>query len=98
MTNVLFFEYFKTTLFTGSVVTSSEFDLTLMIALIRNLPSSVIPPRNGYDILPAPTEISDGDDLARIKFYRNMFAHPQKGEVDTVDFNSYWLDISAVSF
>ncbi|CAG2189155.1 unnamed protein product [Mytilus edulis] len=64
-----------------------------MICLLRNL-STISPPSLGYDKLPPATEISDGADLARIKYFRNLIAHPDKDELTTGEFNSMWACVS----
>ncbi|CAG2256509.1 unnamed protein product [Mytilus edulis] len=70
--------------FTG-VTNSEKYDTTLMICLLRNL-TSIIPPTSGFDRLPPPAEKGDGADLARIKYYRNMFAHPEDHVMNTAAF------------
>ncbi|CAG2239459.1 unnamed protein product [Mytilus edulis] len=73
---------------------STTFDVTLMICLIRNL-TSVSQPINGLTNYHYKERASPGADLARIKWYRNILAHPE--EMPTVDFNTAWSNISAVS-
>ncbi|VDI64414.1 Hypothetical predicted protein [Mytilus galloprovincialis] len=68
---------------------SDNYDVTLMICLLRNL-STISPPSLGYDKLPPATEISDGADLARIKYHRNLIAHADKDELTTGEFNTMW--------
>ncbi|XP_052077287.1 uncharacterized protein LOC127715285 [Mytilus californianus] len=72
---------------------SVNYDVTLMICLLRNL-SIIAPPSLGFDKLPPATEISDGADLARIKHHRNFIAHPGKDELSTCEFNSMWACVS----
>lgn len=77
--------------------TSSEnYDVTLMICLLRNF-STIVPPSNGYDKMPPATEISDGADLARIKYYRNQIVHAEKDEIAKQDFTIAWACISKVN-
>ncbi|XP_063427581.1 uncharacterized protein LOC134711078 [Mytilus trossulus] len=71
---------------------SSNFDVTLMILLIRNL-TPVTPPLTGFDKLPTQAETSPESDLARIKWYRNILAHLNSDKIDTVFFNTAWGDI-----
>ncbi|XP_076085566.1 uncharacterized protein LOC143056362 [Mytilus galloprovincialis] len=83
-------------LFPCSGITDSKtFDVTLMIALLRNLTTlPLVPPINGYDQLPVTIEITPASDLARIKHYRNLLAHLHDGKVDGTLFTSAWNDIS----
>ncbi|VDI39710.1 Hypothetical predicted protein [Mytilus galloprovincialis] len=64
-----------------------------MICLIRNL-TSVIPPTNGFDKLPLPVETTQGSDLARIKWYRNILAHHDSNTMSACDFNTAWTNIA----
>ncbi|CAG2245729.1 unnamed protein product [Mytilus edulis] len=70
---------------------STTFDVSLMICLIRNL-KSISQPINGFDELPLPVETTPGADLARIKWFRNILAHPHK--MAAVDFNTAWSNLS----
>ncbi|CAG2237659.1 unnamed protein product [Mytilus edulis] len=73
--------------FSGTV-TSKKFDLTLMICLIRHLtPIQIV------DILPLKADVSEGADLSRLKYYRNMFAHQDAWTLTNNDFETYWNDI-----
>ncbi|CAG2232774.1 unnamed protein product [Mytilus edulis] len=40
--------------------------------------------------MPPATEISDGADLARIKYYRNQIVHAEKDEIAKQDFTIAW--------
>ncbi|CAC5413786.1 ANKRD50 [Mytilus coruscus] len=68
---------------------SEEFDITLMICLIRNLTDLEI-----SNNLPFPTRVSIGDDLSRIHHYRNKIAHTNSFIIEDTDFNNYWEDIA----
>jgi hypothetical protein len=52
---------------------SKDFDITLMICLLRNL----IPHITIMDRLPSATDTSLGADLSRIKYYRNIIGNSQ---------------------
>lgn len=71
---------------------STNFDMTLMICLIRHL--TPIPISDG---LPFPTDISEGADLSRLKYYRNQVAHCDDGVLSDNQLNDYWTDISQVN-
>lgn len=90
--NVFHLHYY---LHTGSAITSKNFDITLMICLLRNI-SGIAPPFTGYDTLPSPTDISKGADLARIKHYRNEIAHSTDSKMLTQEFEDAWNDVSTV--
>ncbi|XP_076079493.1 uncharacterized protein LOC143049705 isoform X3 [Mytilus galloprovincialis] len=80
---------------TSGITDSKTFDVTLMIALLRNLSNvPLTPPINGYDKLPVATETTAASDLARIKHYRNLLAHLNDDKVDGALFTTAWKDIS----
>ncbi|CAG2206988.1 unnamed protein product [Mytilus edulis] len=64
-------------------------DLTLMISLIRHLTPIPV-----GDILPLTTDISEGADLSRLKYYRNKISHSDTGTLSETDFHQWWTDIS----
>ncbi|XP_071123582.1 uncharacterized protein [Mytilus edulis] len=69
-------------------VCSSDFDLTLMILLIRNLTPIQI-----SDILPVPNDTNQGADLSRIKDCRNKLAHCN-GSISDIEFETQWMEVS----
>ncbi|XP_022810481.1 uncharacterized protein LOC111347506, partial [Stylophora pistillata] len=74
-------------------VSSSNFDTTLLMVLLRNLCGLTTPP-TGWDALPAVTDLSKEADIARVKFFRNtVYGHAEKASVDDIKFNDYWRDI-----
>ncbi|XP_062604985.1 uncharacterized protein LOC134266775 [Saccostrea cucullata] len=72
---------------------SKDFDVTLLICLLRNMNPSTLAPAGGFDILPNPSDVSTGADLARIKFYRNEVAHSANARMDANDFNTSWTHV-----
>lgn len=66
-----------------------------MITLLRNL-TAMNPPQFGYEKLPTSIEITPAADLCRIKYYRNYFAHLDKGKIDTAFFQISWTDMTGV--
>ncbi|KAL9984430.1 hypothetical protein ACROYT_G006719 [Oculina patagonica] len=74
-------------------VSSRDFDITLLMVLLRNicgLPS----PATGWDTFPALTDVSREADIARVKYFRNtVYAHAEHASVDDATFNTYWQDI-----
>ncbi|VDI02299.1 Hypothetical predicted protein [Mytilus galloprovincialis] len=73
----------------SGTTSSSTFDLTLMISLIRHLTPIPV-----GDILPLTTDISEGADLSRLKYYRNQISHSDTGTLSETDFHQWWTDIS----
>ena len=80
-------------LFSGEP-SSKDFDITLMICLLRNLiPIDIIDNR-----LPVAADESLSADLSRIKYYRNLIVHCNDAFVDDTDFESYWKDVTPVIY
>ena len=76
-----------------SPVSSASFDITLLTVLLRNI-CGLSPPVAGWESLPAPTDTSTADDIARVKYYRNtVYGHASQGSVDDTSFNTYWPEI-----
>ena len=79
-----------------SSVSSREFDITLLMVLLRNI-CGLAPPGTGWDALPPASDTTLQADLARIKYYRNtVYAHAIKASVDDAEFNRHWKDIQKV--
>ncbi|CAC5389373.1 ANK [Mytilus coruscus] len=70
-------------------VTSKDFDLSLMICLLRHLAEIQV-----GDKLPFPHDKSADADLTRLKYYRNKVMHSDDGTLLDHSFNSWWDDIS----
>ena len=76
-----------------SSVSSTNFDITLLMVLLRNI-CGLVPPATGWDSLPAATDLSLEADIVRIKYYRNtVYGHASETSVDDVTFSQYWKDI-----
>ncbi|CAG2241739.1 unnamed protein product [Mytilus edulis] len=69
--------------------TSTDFDLTLMICLLRNLAEVDI-----SDILPNAKDTSEAASLSRLKYYRNQVVHSQTFSLSDKEFKQYWDDIT----
>jgi hypothetical protein len=78
-------------LFSGKQPSSKDFDITLMIFLLRNLI-----PIDMDNRLPSATDTSLRADLSRIRCYRNLIVHCDSALVDDTDFESYWNDVTPV--
>ena len=78
----------------ASSVSSKDFDVTLLMLLLRNI-CGLIPPTTGWDNLPPAADTSAEANIARVKYYRNhIYGHASQASVDDAAFNSYWQDIS----
>ncbi|XP_063405914.1 uncharacterized protein LOC134689874 [Mytilus trossulus] len=77
----------------GTNTTSSkDFDLTMMICLLRNI-GGVSTPSNGWDQLPHPYDMSPGANLSTLKWYRNQLAHTTVTFMDNNEFTHKWTHI-----
>lgn len=76
-----------------SSASSEDFDITLLMILLRNI-CSLSPPVTGWDSLPLTTDKSVEADIARVKYYRNtIFAHAKAASIDDATYNAHWLAI-----
>ncbi|XP_076082809.1 uncharacterized protein LOC143053901 [Mytilus galloprovincialis] len=74
----------------GTKPTSSkDFDLTMMICLLRNI-GGLSTPSNGWDKLPHPNDTLPGANLATLKWYRNQLAHTTVTVMDNKEFTDKW--------
>ena len=72
---------------------STDFDITLLFKLFRNI-CGLTPPVSGWDSLPNTTDHSPGADLVRIKFYRNeVYGHSNDMEISDAEFLHLWREI-----
>ncbi|CAC5414381.1 unnamed protein product [Mytilus coruscus] len=78
---------------TGCIVSSKDFDISLLIKLLRNI-CSLSKPKNGWDTLPAPVDKTLSDDLTRIKYYRNTIAHNEEFRLSENDYDTIWKELS----
>ena len=76
-----------------SAVSSKNFDITLLMVLLRNI-CGLVRPATGWDTLPPATDTTLEADIVRIKCYRNtVYGHASEASVDDPTFNQYWQDI-----
>ena len=76
-----------------SAVSSKNFDITLLMVLLRNI-CGLVRPATGWDTLPPETDTTLEADIVRIKYYRNtVYGHASEASVDDVTFKQYWQDI-----
>ena len=75
-------------------VCSEDFDVTLLMLLLRSI-CGLTPPITGWDDLPPATDTSAEADIARVQYYWNhVYRHASQAFVDDATFNTYWQDIS----
>ena len=76
-----------------SSVSSKDFDITLLMVLLRNI-CGLVPPTIGWDNLPSAADVTPEADIVRVKFYRNtVYGHASQASVDDANFGAYWTDI-----
>lgn len=81
-----------------SSVSSADFDITLLMVLLRNI-CGLVPPNTGWDSLPPAADVSKEANIARLKYYRNtVYGHASQAFVDDATFDSYWQEISNAIF
>ena len=74
-------------------VSSRDFDITLLMILLRNI-CGLAPPLTGWDALPRATDISREADIARVKYFRNtVYGHAEQAFVDDATFDTHWKEI-----
>lgn len=75
----------------------SQFDVTLLYKLIRNLCPRALTPTNGWGKDPQAIDTQPGDDIERIRQFRNEnVAHVNSGELDDTKFEAIWSDLEDV--
>jgi hypothetical protein len=62
-----------------------------MIVLIRNLTPIPI-----SDVIPHSSDVTQGADLSRIKYYRNQVAHNDSRTLTDRQYQEWWNDITQV--
>ena len=80
-----------------SSVSSANFDVTLLMVLLRNI-CGLSPPvsTHSWDKLPPDSDNSTEANIVRIKGYRNdVYGHATKASVDDATFNALWQKISS---
>ena len=78
-----------------SSVTSEDFDITLLVVLLRNICGLPAPAR-GWDSFPPASDTSVEANIARVKHYRNaVCGHASQASVDDPKLNSLLQDVSA---
>lgn len=78
---------------TGSSVKSTDFDISLLDILLRNI-CGLHAPATGWDKAPSSADKSMEADLIRIKQCRNNLAHITEFSLDEGDFQKTWTEIA----
>ena len=77
----------------SATVSSENFDITLLVALLRNI-CCLSAPSTGWNSPPSCRDTTKVADIVRIRIHRNeVFAHANGASVDDATFNTYWVDI-----
>ncbi|CAG2216033.1 unnamed protein product [Mytilus edulis] len=75
--------------------TYDSLDVTLIYQLLRQL--SLIPvPTKGWGKLPDKVDINLGDDVERIRCFRNNLAHRSDTKIETNEFNEYFNEFRSI--
>ncbi|XP_052082921.1 uncharacterized protein LOC127720379 isoform X3 [Mytilus californianus] len=75
--------------------TYGSLDVTLIYQLLRQF--SLIPsPTKGWGRLPDKVDINLGDDIERIRFYRNKLAHRSDTKIEKNEFNEYFDEFRGI--
>lgn len=74
----------------------SKFDITLLYTLIRNLCPS-LRPTQGWGNEPHRTDTQLGDDIERLRLFRNnYYAHAVSEKIPDTEFKILWNDLKSV--
>lgn len=73
----------------------SKFDVTLLYTLIRNLCPSLTPTQ-GWGLEPNNTDKKIGDDIERLRLFRNNYAHADSTEILDAGFSNLWMDLQSI--
>lgn len=74
----------------------STFDVSLLYTLIRNLCPS-LKPKRGWGTQPNDTDIQIGDDVERLRLFRNnYYAHADSAAISETDFRDIWKELNSI--
>jgi hypothetical protein len=72
-----------------------EFDITLLVILLRNI-CSLTPPTTGWNVIPGSTDNSREANIVRIRLFRNnFFGHVPSTDVSRLDFEVRWVEVGS---
>lgn len=79
----------------AGVPSSKNFDITLMMCLLKNLKQ--VPPQSlKMNLVPPSSDKSEGADLVRLRLHRNTIGHIESNTIDAHIFKTMWADITQV--
>ena len=79
----------------GAAPDSSNFDITLLIILLRNICGLSPPTTKGRNKMPRAGDTSESADIERIRLFRNNnYAHITETQLDDAKFEQLWKEIS----
>lgn len=73
----------------------NEFNVTLLYKLIQNLCPSLAP-TNGWGKDPVDADIQIGDDIERLRSFRNIDVREHLSEISDSDFQIFWMKLKYV--
>lgn len=73
----------------------SNFDVTLLYKLIRNLCPG-LKPTLGWGMMPSVNHIDIGDDIERIRVFRNELGHSKSSNIPDIEFKTRWTELHDV--
>lgn len=79
----------------ATAVSSANFDITLVIVLLRSICGLAPPTTTGsWDRFPPTTDESCEADIVRLKCFRNdIYAHAEKAAIPDSEFSAHWQNI-----
>ncbi|XP_053381662.1 uncharacterized protein LOC123558371 [Mercenaria mercenaria] len=81
----------------GQLPSTADFDITLIICLLRNLKTCGLNTKFKWNVTPQATDTSTEADVLRLKHFRNEIAHISKTTgIDVNTFFSKWTEIEQV--
>lgn len=73
----------------------NDFDVTLLYTLTRNL-CPLLTPTQGWGIEPRTTDTLIGDDIERLRLFRNnYYGHADSTEISDVEFEDLWKHVKS---
>ena len=77
----------------------TDFDITLLYTLLRNVCQNIPPPSQNWGVstMPSPSDVTVGDDIERIRLIRNkLFGHISEAAISKTEFKIYLSIISGI--
>ncbi|XP_053388232.1 uncharacterized protein LOC128551407 [Mercenaria mercenaria] len=81
----------------GQLPSTADFDITLIICLLRNLKCCGLNRKFNWNVIPNASDLSMEADIYRLKLYRNEISHISKTtEIQLNDFRLKWTEIEQI--